>query len=108
MTIRNLSLEFEIKFINLLKGEHLSPEFVKLNPLHQVPVLVDGNFVLTESRAIMAYLVNSRDPGSDLCPCEAKLRAVVDQRLQFDATVVFEALRACLVKKNIFFSLNNT
>lgn len=62
MTIRNLDLEVEIENVNLLAGEHMTPEFLKLNSLHQVPVLVDGNFVLTESRAILAYLVNSRKP----------------------------------------------
>lgn len=32
-------------------------EFGKLNPLHQIPVLVDGGLVLADSNAIMVYLV---------------------------------------------------
>lgn len=91
LTIRNLNLEVEVKNVNLLAGEHLSPEFLKLNQLHQVPVLVeDDGFVLTESRAIMTYLVNSRRPGSALYPQDSRKRAVIDQRLYYDATVVFE------------------
>lgn len=59
--------------------------------MHQVPVLVDGEFVLTESRAILAYLINKFKPGDDLYPTEPKARAIVDQRLYYDATVVFES-----------------
>lgn len=53
MLIRKLELNVEVKFVNLGAGEQNEPEFLKLNPLHQVPVLVDGKFALTESRAIM-------------------------------------------------------
>lgn len=89
----------EIEHINLLKGEQLSQEFVKLNSLHQVPALVDVDFVLSESRAIQAYLVNLHKPGSSLYPNDAKSRASVDQMLYFDATVVFPTLKGSLVKK---------
>lgn len=100
MTIRNLDLDVEIQYVNLLKGEHLTEEFLKVNPNHQVPVLVDGDFTLTESRAIQTYLVNAKAPESLLYPSDAKLRAVVDQRLYFDATTLFPALKASLVEFN--------
>lgn len=84
LLIKHLGLDVEVKVIDFLKGEHKTPEFLKLNPAHEVPVLVDGEFVLTESRAILAYLVNSRKAGSDLYPADAKKRARVDQRLNYD------------------------
>lgn len=87
-----LELDFELKKVNLLGGDQYTKEFLKLNPLNQVPVLVDGDIVLTESRAIMAYLVNTRKPGSELYPSDPKVKALVDQRLYYDATVVFKAL----------------
>ena len=97
-TIRVLEADVEVKMVDLMKGENLLPEFLKLNPLHQVPVLVDGDFVVTESRAIMAYLVNSRKPDSDLYPIEPKQRALIDQRLYFDAINFFELAAGILVE----------
>ena len=51
-----LSLEHELVEVDLVKGAHKSPEFLKLNPLGQVPVLQDGDTVITDSNAIMVYL----------------------------------------------------
>lgn len=93
-----LGLDAEVKLVNLAAGEQNDPEFLKLNPMHQVPVLVDGAFVLTESRAILGYLVNKFKPGSSLYPTEAEARAVVDQRLYYDATVVFESSAQIIVR----------
>lgn len=84
LLIRHLNLDVEIKVVNLLNREQYSEEYLKLNPAHEVPTFVDGDFVLTESRAILAYLVNSRKPGSDLYPSEPKARARVDQRVNYD------------------------
>lgn len=52
-TIRVLGLEVEVKNVDLMKGENKTEEYLKINPKHQVPVLVDNGFVVTESRAIM-------------------------------------------------------
>lgn len=100
-TIRVLGLAVEIKTVDLMKGENLTAEFLKLNPIHQVPVLVDGDFVLSESRAIMAYLVNSHKPGSDLYSEDPMKRALVDQRLYFDCVNFFELAASILVRKLI-------
>lgn len=67
--------------------EQRSDWFMKINQRCQVPVLVDGDFVLTESRAIACYLANQH-AGSPLYPIDAKQRAVVDQMLYLDATYI--------------------
>src|SRR5690606_29990503 len=41
-----LGLSYETRKPDMMKGEHKSPEFLKLNPLGQVPVLIDGDLTL--------------------------------------------------------------
>ncbi|KAG5673498.1 hypothetical protein PVAND_003542 [Polypedilum vanderplanki] len=86
---RILDLNVELKNVNFQAKEQKSETFSKLNPLKEVPVLVDGDFILSESRAILAYLVNSKKPNSPLYPFDPKRRAIIDQRLYYDATVLF-------------------
>lgn len=101
MLARYLQLDIEVKSVNLAAGENRTEEFLKLNPVHKIPVLDDDGFVVTESRAILAYLVNSTDADSTLYPAEAKARAMVDQRLYYDATVVFDKIVDLFVSINL-------
>ncbi|KAG5538557.1 hypothetical protein RHGRI_019215 [Rhododendron griersonianum] len=68
-------LPYEYKAVDLAKGEHLTPEFEKLNPLHLVPVLVDGDFVVSDSYAILMYL-EEKYPENALLPVDLRLRAL--------------------------------
>jgi glutathione S-transferase len=54
--LHELGLECEIVPVDLTKGEQRTPQFLALNPLGRVPVLVDGQLTLWESHAILAYL----------------------------------------------------
>ena len=60
------------------------PEFLKLNPNAQVPVIIDDGFVLWESHAILRYL--SAKAGSGLWPVEARERALADQWMSWQST----------------------
>lgn len=51
-----LGLPFESKLVDMQKNEHKDPEYRKLSPLGQVPTLVDGDFVITDSTAALVYL----------------------------------------------------
>ncbi|PYE22359.1 glutathione S-transferase [Rhizobium sp. PP-CC-3A-592] len=51
-----LSVKAEIVDLDLANGEHKTPEFLKLNPFGQVPVLVDGDVVVNDSNAILVYV----------------------------------------------------
>lgn len=74
---------YETRLINLMAGEHKSQAFIKINPNGQVPVLEDGDFVLTESNAILRYLCD-REGLADWHPTEAQARAEVDQWLDWN------------------------
>ena len=81
LTAAVLGLELEEKLLDFSKGEHKNPEYLALNPNGAVPTLVDGDFVLTESRSIMQYLA-SKKPESGLLPRDEAQRADVT-RWQF-------------------------
>lgn len=81
ITAAVLGLQLEENNLDLAKGEQKNPEFLVLNPNGAVPTLVDGEVVLTESRAIMQYLA-SKQPESGLLPLDEQLRADVT-RWQF-------------------------
>ncbi|MGN7753426.1 glutathione S-transferase family protein [Sinorhizobium sp. 22678] len=72
--LQELDAEFEFVRVNILAGENLHPDFLRLNPAGKLPVLVDGDFVLTESAAIVMYLAEKYgDKG--LMPADLKERA---------------------------------
>jgi glutathione S-transferase len=56
LTLELKRLPYESKLLEASKQEHKSPGYLKLNPRGKVPTLKDGDFVLYESLAIMAYL----------------------------------------------------
>jgi glutathione S-transferase len=60
------------------------PEFLALNPDGQVPVLIDGDFVMSESNAILVYLAERSD--GRLLPRDLKERARVLQWLSWQGT----------------------
>ena len=80
-----LGIELEEKKLDFATGEHKNPEYLALNPNGAVPTLVDGEFVLTESRAIMQYLA-AKKPDSGLLPRDEQARADVTRWQFWDAT----------------------
>ena len=97
--VNELGIALEMIDVDLRKGENRSETFLALNPNGKVPVLVDGDFVLWESRAIDAYLAAAK-PESGLYPTDLRKRAIVDQWSYWQAVhlapavqrVVFERL----------------
>jgi glutathione S-transferase len=73
-----LGIEFERIDLDFRGGGNRTPDFLKLNPNGKVPVLVDGDVVIWESRAINAYLA-AKYPAKNLYPTDLGLRATIDQ-----------------------------
>ncbi|MEG3435994.1 glutathione S-transferase family protein [Pannus brasiliensis CCIBt3594] len=68
-------LEFELIPLRL-DGDQLQPEFLALNPFHRIPVLVDGDFTVIESLAILDYL-EAKYPTPALLPADPRSLAKV-------------------------------
>ncbi|TRY73070.1 hypothetical protein TCAL_07767 [Tigriopus californicus] len=99
MALEVMDVPYEYKTMNLMVGDHMTPEYLKLNPTHKVPIIKDGDFVLGESRAIVTYLASVYDKTGTLYPQDPKVRAVVDQRLYFDAGTMYTSFRECFYPK---------
>jgi glutathione S-transferase len=65
---------FEPTMVKLHKGEQQTPEYLALNPRGQVPVLVDGEAVITQILAIITFL-NDKFPEMKFLPVEALAKA---------------------------------
>ncbi|XP_076678501.1 glutathione S-transferase 1-1-like [Andrena cerasifolii] len=93
LTAEAIGFPLNLKEIDLLAGEHMETEFEQLNPQKTVPFLVDGDYTLTESRAIMSYLVDQYGKNSRLNPHTPTGRALVNQRLHFDIGTLYKAMK---------------
>lgn len=65
--LHELGEPFEIVPIELKTGEHKRPEFLKINPMGKLPVLRDGDVIITETPAILTYLAD-KYPKAGLAP----------------------------------------
>lgn len=73
----------ELIDVDLLAGEHKKEPFLSLNPFGQVPVLEDGDAVITDSNAILVYLARQYAPS--WIPDDAKGEAEVQKFLSLAA-----------------------
>jgi glutathione S-transferase len=95
----HLGLEYNLRFVDITKGEHRTPEFAALNPNRKMPVLEEEGFVLWESNAILQYLA-AKKPESGMLPTDARGRADIARWMCWDlahwdpacALLIFEQL----------------
>lgn len=71
--------------------------FLQLNPLHTIPTLQDGDFVLFDSHAINNYLVDKYGKSDSLYPKNLEKRAIVEQRQHFDCGILFPRMGSIVV-----------
>lgn len=74
-------IEFEDELLSFSKKEHKSPEYLAIAPRGKVPALVDGDFVLTESLAIVMY-IDRKFPSPPLFGETAEEAGRIAQRIQ--------------------------
>jgi glutathione S-transferase len=77
-----LGIDLELVHVDITKGAQRHPEYLAKNPMGKVPLLEDGDLLLPESAAIMAYLAE----GTSLYPSEKRARADVNRWLFWGAS----------------------
>ena len=91
LALEHKALAYEL--ISFSAGDTRKPEFLALNPRHRVPVLVEDDFVLYESSAIVEYLDEAYPGrGAPLFPGDARTRAIIRRMIcevdeDFDAAL---------------------
>ncbi|MEH2183284.1 glutathione S-transferase family protein [Nostoc sp.] len=77
--LEELEIPYEFVKLDIQAGEHLKPEYLAINPFGKVPAIVDGNFQLWESGAILLYLADKYSK----IPLSLEERAVFSQWVLF-------------------------
>ena len=67
--------------LDMVKGAHRAPEYLRLNPYGRVPTLEEDGFLLYESTAILDYL-EATHPAPPLVPRDARGRALVAMHMK--------------------------
>ncbi|XP_054819157.1 glutathione S-transferase F9-like [Prosopis cineraria] len=79
-------IDFEVVLLDIFKGEHKHPDFLKLQPFGQLPLIQDGDYTLYESRAIIRYYAEKyKSQGTDLLGKTIEDRGLVEQWLEVEA-----------------------
>ncbi|KAM9622727.1 glutathione S-transferase theta-2B-like [Trichechus inunguis] len=85
---RRNGIPFELRTVELLKGQHMSKEFLRVNSLHKVPTLKDGDFILAESVAILIYLSLKYQTEAHWCPPNMQACARIHEYLGFHSNCI--------------------
>jgi len=88
-------LPVERVIVALAKGEQKGAAYTAVNPVALVPALADGDFVLTESTAILTYLADGCE--SRWYPKEARARARVLERMSWFTSTFYPDYAGLLV-----------
>jgi len=80
-----LGIQAELVDVDLMAGEQKGADFLKKNPLGQVPVLEDGDATVSDSNAILVYLARKYDPTRRWLPVDPALNAQVQKYLSVAA-----------------------
>ncbi|HEY4941421.1 MAG TPA: glutathione S-transferase N-terminal domain-containing protein [Rhizomicrobium sp.] len=67
MLLREIGAPFELSLVDRANNAQKSAEYLKLNPMGQIPVLIDGGLAISETAAIALHLAD-RHPQAGLAP----------------------------------------
>jgi glutathione S-transferase len=87
MVLAEKGAKAELIEVDVLRGEDKRPEHLARMPFGEIPAIVDGGFVLYESRAIIRYL-DQRLPGASLTPSDPRQRGLMEQWISVEQSYV--------------------
>jgi glutathione S-transferase len=62
--LEELGVGYELRFVDFARGGQKAPEILAMNPMGKIPILQDGDVIVTESAAIGIYLADRYSPGT--------------------------------------------
>ena len=77
--LEEIGVPYEFVMLDMQAAEHLQPDFLEINPIGKVPAIVDGDFKLWESGAILLYLAQKH----------GKMPESLEQQAQIVQWVIF-------------------
>lgn len=84
-----LGLPYETIDLDMANGAHKAPEYLKISPFGKVPAIDDSGYTLSDSNAILVYLVQTYAKGSHWLPDDPKTAAEVQRWLTIAADNIF-------------------
>jgi len=92
--LEELGVPYELRFVDILKGEQKAPDILALNPMGKVPILTDGDLVVTEAAAICLYLADRYSLGQLAPSPDDPARAAYLRWSLFSPSVIEPAVAA--------------
>ncbi len=92
--LEELGLDYALRWVDITAGEQKAAEFLALNPMGKLPVLVDGETVVTESAAIALYLADRHASGRLAPALDDPARATYLRWILFGPSVMEPAAAA--------------
>jgi glutathione S-transferase len=92
--LEEIAQPYELHFVDIMKGAQKAPDVVALNPMGKLPILTDGDAVVTENAAIALYLADRYGAGKLAPPLDDPKRATYLRWSLFAPSVVEPGLLA--------------
>ncbi|MGZ2257992.1 glutathione S-transferase family protein [Roseobacter sp. A03A-229] len=84
-----LGLPYETIDLDMANGAHKAADYLKISPFGLVPAIDDGGYTLSDSNAILIYLVQTYAKGSGWMPSDPKEAAEVQRWLTVAADNIY-------------------
>jgi glutathione S-transferase len=92
--LEEVGVEYELRFVDIRAGAQKGPEILALNPMGKLPIVVDGELVMTETAAIGLYLADRYAPGRLAPALDAPARGTYLRWSLFAPSVIEPGLMA--------------